>query len=185
MNVCSRLESLRVDAVDRNKAMKEQQEKTNLRGKRGLLSSSISSIGDRAAQFLNQPREGSTINENEADNDDDSAEMLVNKHLSSEESQNKKIQLVPTLAERAATIESIKWLGRHIPRCTLRQISEHVNKESIEGTTMSLPHVSYYQAALLFIDMSGFTKLSQQLNVESLSQVSNIYNFTMVVSKLV
>ena len=168
-----RLESLRVDAIDTNKTMKELKEKTSLRGKRGLLSSSIS-FGNRAAQYSNQPREGSTINESKADNDDDIAETLANKLLPREESKNNELQLVSTLAERAATIESIKWLGRHVPRCTLRQISKHVNKESIEGTTMNLPHVSNYQAALLFIDMSGFTKLSQQLNVESLSEVSNI-----------
>ncbi len=37
---------------------------------------------------------------------------------------------------------------------------------------MDMPHATRYRAALLFIDMSGFTKISQKLDVESLSKVN-------------
>jgi class 3 adenylate cyclase len=37
----------------------------------------------------------------------------------------------------------------------------------------SLPHASMYHCALLFVDISGFTKLSTLLDPESLSKVSS------------
>jgi len=38
---------------------------------------------------------------------------------------------------------------------------------------MVLPYASYHNCALLFVDISGFTKLSQLLDVENLSKVSH------------
>ena len=46
-----------------------------------------------------------------------------------------------------------------------------------------LPYVSHHEAALLFVDISGFTKLSIQMDVESLSKVINGY-FQMLVNEV-
>lgn len=43
-----------------------------------------------------------------------------------------------------------------------------------KGMPMALPYASYHKSAILFVDISGFTKLSQILNVEHLSKVSLI-----------
>jgi hypothetical protein len=82
------------------------------------------------------------------------------------------------LAERASTVDSINWLGRHVPCCVLSTIHKEalaVEQDislPIASLKSRLPTSESYQAALLFIDMSGFTKLSQALDVESLSKVS-------------
>ncbi len=98
-------------------------------------------------------------------------------------------------AERTAIIKSINWLGRHVPQCVLSELSDevvqfgdmnsrdeaaNVPRQLIETPhvsvneklTMELPYATEYKAALLFIDMSGFTKISQELDVESLSKVT-------------
>lgn len=43
-----------------------------------------------------------------------------------------------------------------------------------EETKLTMPYANTYSAALLFVDMSGFTKLSQMLDLESLSKVSQV-----------
>lgn len=43
----------------------------------------------------------------------------------------------------------------------------------IRASPMVLPYASYHNCALLFVDISGFTKLSQLLDVENLSKVSH------------
>ena len=123
------------------------------------------------------------------------------------------------LKKRASIIESIQWLGRHVPQCVLMHLhdqmlpareldpreekrekqeemqlchkhhsiqqcrievnsrcateqSKNVAKsDSRIQRQIKIPHATKYKAALLFIDMSGFTKISQQLDVESLSKV--------------
>jgi hypothetical protein len=73
------------------------------------------------------------------------------------------------LVERAKISESICWLARHVPYCVLKDLLQDVE----EGLPISLPYTSYRKCALLFVDISGFTKLSQILSVENLSKVSS------------
>ncbi len=114
-------------------------------------------------------------------------------------------QSISTLiAEKVAMLESISWLGRHVPRCVIRDLYSEVlrirKKEALvyknqkkakikppdgerdwtppsveEGNEtyleMKMPQAETYSAALLFIDMSGFSKLSLMLDLESLSRV--------------
>lgn len=80
-----------------------------------------------------------------------------------------------TLAKRAVTIDAIHRYSRHVPNCVLKDI---YSEATLADTNVDIaqsnatPKSQKYQAALLFIDMSGFTKLSQALDVESLSKVS-------------
>lgn len=140
-------------------------------------------------------------------------------------------RVTKVLAARTAIINSIIQLGRHIPKCVLRQlideitlskqgaelenhicqstpieIEEHEGKEisNITQATsrrkldtiarkkdarlgfvhMELPYVEKYQCALLFIDISGFTALSNLLDVERFSDVVNSY-FQMIVNTVI
>lgn len=99
------------------------------------------------------------------------------------------------LSEKVATIESINWLGRHVPRCVIRDLYREVlrirkqeaplevqnlkraqsgeDREEHEYSAYEMPQAKTYSAALLFIDMSGFSKLSLLLDLESLSKVRN------------
>ena len=68
--------------------------------------------------------------------------------------------------------ESISWLERHVPRCVMRDLTREVLRlNTKEKKYLVMPHAQTYKAALLFIDMSGFTKLSLLLDLESLSKV--------------
>lgn len=67
-------------------------------------------------------------------------------------------------------IDSIRWMSGHIPRCVLQDLTRHAML-SQKKIMPKMPYAQTYRAALLFIDMSGFTKLSQLLDVESLSKV--------------
>ncbi len=75
------------------------------------------------------------------------------------------------LIERSKISESICWLARHVPYCVLKDLLHDVE----EGLSIALPYTSYRRCALLFVDISGFTKLSQILSVENLSKVKLIY----------
>jgi hypothetical protein len=96
--------------------------------------------------------------------------------------------IATSLARRAVIIESINRLAKHVPYCVLSKISIdaiNVTAESENNspsradfgmndsfmTQSDFKHVTTSRGALLFIDMSGFTQLSQALNVESLSKV--------------
>ena len=112
---------------------------------------------------------------------DDEMASRMSRLLSCEESKNESIlvkNLESSALGRAAIIQSIRWLSRHLPRYALNQIRQHVvnhmNGTASKESPMTLPFVSSYRAALLFVDMSGFTKLSQHLDVESLSKVSEM-----------
>ena len=79
-----------------------------------------------------------------------------------------------SFSERDSVIDSIKWLSRHVPRCVIRDLCDDAFRhQRNEETKLTLPHAKTYSAALLFIDMSGFTKLSQMMDLESLSKVRN------------
>ena len=49
------------------------------------------------------------------------------------------------------------------------------NSETTEWDEPNLPIVTYFEGALLFVDISGFTKLSTLLDPENLSKVINTY----------
>eukprot|EP00554_Chaetoceros_debilis_P009004 CAMPEP_0194101608 /NCGR_PEP_ID=MMETSP0150-20130528/2290_1 /TAXON_ID=122233 /ORGANISM="Chaetoceros debilis, Strain MM31A-1" /LENGTH=1615 /DNA_ID=CAMNT_0038788273 /DNA_START=63 /DNA_END=4907 /DNA_ORIENTATION=- len=100
-------------------------------------------------------------------------------------------------SDRKGFVDSINWLVRHVPQCVLRRLTEEIlfyqderdeglgvrrkSITSIEASDpMSMPHGTQYDAALLFIDMSGFTVLSQKLDVESFSKAINSYFETIV-----
>lgn len=81
------------------------------------------------------------------------------------------------LLERASLIQSITWLGRHVPSCVMQDVIKevsHIYKR--EESRLIMPHAQIYKAALLFIDMSGFTQLSLLLDLESLSKVCMFYD---------
>lgn len=89
------------------------------------------------------------------------------------------------LMERAALTDSIKWLGRHVPGRVMSDLTGEVmrihnkrgnddhrkKKDTCVQADMVIPHSQIYKAALLFVDISGFTKLSLMLGLESLSRV--------------
>jgi hypothetical protein len=82
------------------------------------------------------------------------------------------------LIERSNLTDSICWLARHIPYCVLTDLLQ----DAEEDLPVVLPYASYHKCALLFVDISGFTKLSQVLNVEHLSKVSsNAYKIFLIV----
>ncbi len=92
-----------------------------------------------------------------------------------------------SLTDRSQTISSIQWLSRHLPRCVLLRLSKDViswmhSRDIIQSVgsssqsqhldeLMKVPHGTRHHVALLFIDISGFTKLSQKLDVEMFSRV--------------
>ena len=49
------------------------------------------------------------------------------------------------------------------------------SEESDWGDEPTLPIVTYFECALMFVDISGFTKLSTLLDPENLSKVINTY----------
>jgi hypothetical protein len=75
------------------------------------------------------------------------------------------------LIERSKISESISWLARHVPFCLLKDLLHDVE----EGLPIALPYATYRRCALLFVDISGFTKLSQIMSVENLSKVKPIH----------
>ena len=102
------------------------------------------------------------------------------------------------IAEKVEMTESINWLGRHVPRCVIRDLYREVlrirNREVLveeewskrpqslkdktpstddllDESEISMPIAKTYSSALLFIDMSGFSSLSLKLDLESLSKV--------------
>jgi len=174
-------------------------------------SSSVSSLGHvshldpildhvkETPAFRRDEQSERTINSHKdtADNGDDIAKMMTDMVAG-----KSILSLGVSLAQRAAVVESINWLARHVPRCVLSQICREtlwLNSSSTNQTRdtdvirprrrgsivnipardterslqnpMELPNVKRYEAALLFIDISGFTKLAQLLDVESLSKV--------------
>jgi len=101
---------------------------------------------------------------------------------------------------RDALIESIIRLGCHVPDSVLSACMEEVRNTPggcqedddmadafgegdllpVSSADEMLPLASRHVGALLVVDISGFTKLSTQLDVESLSKVINGYFQTLV-----
>ncbi len=77
--------------------------------------------------------------------------------------------------EKQLNIISIKWMSGYVPRCVLQDLTEQAMVgRNIDSDSSRMPYSQTHDAALLFIDMSGFTKLSQMLDVENLSKVRRI-----------
>jgi class 3 adenylate cyclase len=71
--------------------------------------------------------------------------------------------------------------SRHIPRVLRRQLVSklvdqylRLDNSSVIDTT-PMPSIERFHGSLLFVDISGFTVLSQKLNVESLKTQINAY----------
>lgn len=78
-----------------------------------------------------------------------------------------------SFSERDSLIDSIQWLSRHVPRCVSKDLSnDALRYQNGQDTVLEVPFANTYSAALLFVDMSGFTKLSQMLDLDNLSKVS-------------
>jgi len=130
----------------------------------------------------------------ENQNDDEVADMMEQIILSEKGS----VVMEKTMndIERSCMVETTQSLGRHVPACVMAQLTcETLRLAETEESTcsskakygfpmsshskasipMEMPHATQYEAALLFVDMSGFTKISQKLDVESLSKAINSY----------
>ena len=82
------------------------------------------------------------------------------------------VNITNLLAEREALTESMMVLGRHIPYCVTQDLIDEILRiNQKKEPALIMPHATTYTAALLFIDMSGFTKLSLSLDLETLSRV--------------
>lgn len=96
------------------------------------------------------------------------------------------VNITNLLNERLSLTESITTLGRHVPNCVMHDLTMQVqgglhvqaSQRNEEPSKLIVPHSQTYTAALLFIDMSGFTKLSLLLDLESLSKVSCLHYFS-------
>lgn len=70
---------------------------------------------------------------------------------------------------------------RHVPRILMRQLTaSFCTLPSISSTSFQ-PTIARFQAALLFVDISGFTVLSQKLDVDHLRLFINAY-FTKLIN---
>ncbi len=73
---------------------------------------------------------------------------------------------------KQSTVDAITWLSRHVPNCVLRDLTrDAIRMNKKKEPLVVIPHTHTYKSALLFIDMSGFTKLSLILDIENLSRV--------------
>jgi class 3 adenylate cyclase len=85
--------------------------------------------------------------------------------------------------DRPRSSDGSKDTDCEIPRDekSLRRLVETTNGSP---TMMAVPKAVYRQSALLFIDLSGFTRLTTLLDLEALSKVINSY-FDMIVSEVI
>lgn len=157
------------------------------------VSSSVSSLGNKYAQ--SKPKSKYLGDE------DETSASISQENVESFQRRNS----LSKVTDRETIIDSINWLGRHVPQCVIKQLTEEVmqtpsqsnvsksrsfhfgrrsNDSSAQIVDMEMPFGTHYKAAFLFIDMSGFTKLSQKLDVESFSKVRKIcLNFLIHLSK--
>jgi class 3 adenylate cyclase len=73
-------------------------------------------------------------------------------------------------------------LATNFTRSVVRR--EHSGITAVNYDTIRLPKAYERESAILFVDMSGFTKLSTILDVESLSKIINSY-FDLIVSEVI
>jgi hypothetical protein len=73
--------------------------------------------------------------------------------------------------ERDKFISSINWLKSHVPLCVRKQLGTDKENLSLGLSRNELPYKSSHESALLFVDVAGFTRLSQILDPEQLSKV--------------
>lgn len=93
--------------------------------------------------------------------------------MSNVASSNGAQNITNLLMKRASIVESITLLGNHVPKCVMHDLTLEVlrKQKRMEQSKLIIPHSQTYSAALLFVDISGFTKLSLLMNLESLSRV--------------
>ncbi len=79
-------------------------------------------------------------------------------------------------------MDSLQQFSRHVPQLLRHQILLDLVKEYLRSDISLIspslsrgPSMQRFQGALLFIDISGFTVLSQKLDIESLK--NNINNY--------
>lgn len=149
------------------------------------ISSSVSSSS--CVNFLNQRNNGNEFPESMRQ---EGAHTFSRRNTSSS---------ISEVTDRSSIIDSINWLGRHVPQCVIKQLTNEVMQTSSQAnichkgrgfffwrkssddsiaqmSDMDMPHGTQYEAAFLLIDMSGFTKLSQKLTVDHFSMVrENMY----------
>ena len=87
-------------------------------------------------------------------------------------------------AAAASTAGNIRHAARpsNFTRSVVRR--EHSGIAPVDYDTIRLPKAYERESAILFVDMSGFTKLSTVLDVESLSKIINSY-FDLIVSEVI
>src|SRR5690348_1618804 len=80
--------------------------------------------------------------------------------------------------------EALCQFAKHTPRLLRRQLilqlaeqylDEDKTDQTTEVTVCCKPSIQRFYGALLFVDISGFTALSQRLNVEELKNHINEY----------
>lgn len=150
---------------------------------RSSLLSSVSSLEIHLDMERSMSPKGATSginsnNETKLENEDEAAGIMSTKM-----EQSGSLNITDLLMERVALTESITWLQRHVPSCVIQELGQevlriHRQKEPL----IRVPHAKIYTAALLFVDMSGFTKLSLMLDLESLSKVC-VYVFICLLLK--
>jgi hypothetical protein len=78
----------------------------------------------------------------------------------------------------------LEKFGKHVPRILRNQLISNLIEYCVSSSdkvepdysiTHCLPSIERFHGALLFIDISGFTALSQRLNVDDLRSHINAY----------
>lgn len=78
--------------------------------------------------------------------------------------------------ENGLISEELEQLSCFSPRVLRRQLLEEmVVRSSSEGGSEFHPSMKKFHGALLFVDISGFTQLSQKLDVDNLRKFINAY----------
>jgi class 3 adenylate cyclase len=81
-----------------------------------------------------------------------------------------------TSPENGIISEELEQLSCFSPRVLRRQLLEEmVVRTSADGGSEFQPSLRKFHGALLFVDISGFTQLSQKLDVDNLRKFINAY----------
>ena len=130
----------------------------------------------RRSSLLSKKSDGSSLTPSHTSNSDNRARMMAAFMTGGSRA---SITIGSSLMNQASRKLSIKKLSMHVPTCVLKKLTKDMlesqnmeeGEEKHEADSQCDDNVEVYQGALLFVDMSGFTKLSQALEVEELSKV--------------
>lgn len=130
----------------------------------------------RRSSLHSKKSDGSSLTPSHTSNSDTRARMMAAFMTGGTRA---SITIGSSLMNQASRKLSIKKLSMHVPACVLKKLTKDMIKsqnieegeEKHEADSQCEDNVEVYQGALLFVDMSGFTKLSQALEVEELSKV--------------